>query len=151
MQIAGPHAEDWIVAGLLHRLGTPGFVEAVTDVDDTAGRAEAVEQLQAAEVRLAEIADMFGAGELDRGSYLKAKARAEDRRSKARAAVDAHASTSVLDGLPNGDLEGWWEGLTLDRKRAVLAAALVQVTVLPFDPKGPRRFQPERLAPQWRG
>lgn len=151
LQIAGPPAEDWIRDAVLHRLSSPAFVEAVAQVGDTAGHAAAVEDLQAAEDRLAEIADMFGAGELDRAAYLRARDLAEERQTKARAAVDAHTTTTALEGMPrSGDLRDWWETLTMDRQRAVLQTVLSKVTVEPFDPKGPRRFQPERLDPDWR-
>jgi hypothetical protein len=151
LQIVAPPCEDFIREAVLHRLASPAFVEAVAQVDDTEGRAVAVEELQAAEDRLTEIADMFGAGELDRAGYLRAREQAETRRVKARAAVDAYTTTTALVGLPaSGDLSGWWKGLGLDRQRAVLAAVLESVTVAPADPKGPRRFQPERLDPVWR-
>lgn len=96
-----------------------------------------VEEVSALQARLDLAADDYADGVLDSRAYTRATARTQERLDQARRALasarKAAGVPDVLDGLATAsDVSEAWEGLTLDRQRAVVRL-LVEVTILPVD------------------
>jgi len=105
-----------------------------------------LEVISADEARLSELADLWADGEISRPEWLRSRERIEARLSEARGQI-RRRPVNVLAGMHN--VRESWEGLTLQRKRAILRAVLDEVTLGPAS--GVRnRFNPERIKLVWR-
>ena len=147
--------DAWVSGLVCERLAQPeaaGLLAGEQGTDTPRLRAEK----EAARGRLAELADMFTAGDIN-GEQLR---RGSAKLNADIAAIDeqlaAVVHVSALDGIagePNA--AEIWEGLDLHRRRAVLAA-VAEVTILPAPkgrPKGHRPgdpyFHPEAIRVRW--
>lgn len=108
--------------------------------------AGADQRLAAAEVRLAEIGEMLGAGDIDRAQATAATTRARRERDEARDDVSRLAATGAQP-VDLADLRARWEAGDLDRtgQRAAVRRVVRRVDLAPFEAVGRYRFQPERL------
>jgi site-specific DNA recombinase len=123
---------------VLGRLGAPRREEGP-------GAAEAV---AAGEARLLELADLWDRGEISRAEWQMLRGRAEARLDAARAELRREGARPLLP--PEGaDVRGLWEGMTFERRRALLGAVVDRVVVLPFL-KSRGKFDPERVRVEWR-
>jgi hypothetical protein len=143
VRVAGP-LDVYIEAVIVERLCRPDAVEllrpSAPDVDLPGLRAAA----NAARVRLAEIAEMLGEGELTRAEAQIARARASARLERAEAQIAGATAASPLAGLVDApDPAALWAGLDIGRRRAVLDT-LMTVTVLPVIRPG-SRFDPDTV------
>jgi site-specific DNA recombinase len=143
VRVAGP-LDAYIEAVIVERLCRPDAVEllrpSAPDVDLPGLRAAA----NAARVRLAEIAEMLGEGELTRAEAQIARARASARLERAEAQIAGATAASPLAGLVDApDPAALWAGLDIGRRRAVLDT-LMTVTVLPVIRPG-SRFDPDTV------
>lgn len=148
--VAAP-TEEWIAAAVLLRLDTPEMA------DTLAGRAAAddrhsalVAELTAAQSKLTELAEMFGAGEISRTELLAARKPAEARVIAAQRQLDQITGTRALDGLVgNGAaLLDSWDQLNLDRQHAIVRAVMEHATIMPGK-SGARTLDPSRIVPHW--
>jgi hypothetical protein len=96
--------------------------------------------LLAAEERLLEIAESYGAGELDRAGMLAARRKAEAVRDAARAKVQTTRRTGVFDGDDPATVARRWPTLSVDQQRAVIKTVMERIEVRP-GMKG-KRFDP---------
>ena len=64
-------------------------------------------------------------------------------------ARDTYTSTEALAGMTGADTRAAWEAASLDRQRAVLAALIDRIVIEPAERQG-QRFDPDRLAVDWR-
>lgn len=143
VRVAGP-LDAYIEAVIVERLCRSDAVEllrpSAPDVDLPGLRAAA----NAARVRLAEIAEMLGEGELTRAEAQIARARASARLERAEAQIAGATAASPLAGLVDAqDPAALWAGLDIGRRRAVLDT-LMTVTVLPVIRPG-SRFDPDTV------
>ena len=101
--------------------------------------------------RLDELATGWADGELDRRSWMTARARIEERLGAARGrlAVLVDRDAARAWRVDQGSLTGQWDGLSFDRRRAVVVALVDRVTVGPARPGVPR-FDPDRITIDWR-
>jgi site-specific DNA recombinase len=103
--------------------------------------------IAADEAMLVELAEDFAERRISRSAFHAATDRVQRRLEAARTRLAAQSSPDVLGGID--DLARDWEGLGLERQRAVIAAVLAEITVGPA--RGPRnRFDPQRVAFRWR-
>jgi site-specific DNA recombinase len=140
---AGP-LDAYIEAVIVERLSRSDAIEllrpAAPEVNLSALRATA----SAARVRLAEIAEMLGEGELTRAEAQIARTRASARLERAEAEIAGATATSPLAGIVDApDPAAAWAGLDIGRRRAVLDS-LMMVTVLPITRLGPG-FDPDTV------
>jgi site-specific DNA recombinase len=140
---AGP-LDAYIEAVIVERLSRSDAIEllrpAAPEVNLSALRATA----SAARVRLAEIAEMLGEGELTRAEAQIARSRASTRLERAEAEIAGATATSPLAGIVDApDPAVVWTGLDIGRRRAVLDS-LMTVTVLPITRPGPG-FDPDTV------
>jgi len=144
--------EQWIIAAVLYRLDTPALADALEGraTADSAA-ADAQDQANAARRRLVELAEMFGAGEIDRLQLAAARRKTDEQLREATKVLATMTRTTVLDGhVGNGaGLAHSWETLNLDRQRAIVRTLLDSVTIGP-GVRGRNTFDRTRLTPTWR-
>jgi site-specific DNA recombinase len=103
--------------------------------------------IAADEAMLVELAEDFAERRISRSAFHAATDRVQVRLDAARTKLAAQSRPDVLGGID--DLAAEWQGLGLERRRAVISAVLAEITVGPA--AGPRnRFDPNRVAFRWR-
>ena len=141
--------DDLVSRLVVERLSRPDAVALL--VDDAAPDAELLrEEAQTLRARLDTLAVDFADGSLT-GTQLRAAT--ERLRSKLAVVEGAQASVSrapVLADLAGvRDVQAVWDGLSFDRKRAVIDT-LMLVTIKPEPVRGARHFNPELVQVEWR-
>ena len=151
LTVVAPPLEQLIAAAVLLQLDTPEMADML------AGRAAADErhgtliaEITAAQSRLTELAEMFGAGEISRMELLTARKVAEKRMVDAQQQLDQITGTHALDGLVGNGvaLTESWDTLNLDRQHAIVRAVLEVATIMPGQ-LGSRTLDPSRVVPTW--
>jgi len=107
--------------------------------------------LQGFESRLAALEADYMDGGVDLPTWKRMRAGLDVRIAEARKSLARQTKHRVLADLP-GDfeaLEAWWSTASLDRRRAVLTAALESITLGPAR-RGIKRFDPDRVRFVWR-
>lgn len=149
LHITAEHVNRWIGDAVVHRLSGPRLDAAATDDTDQLGH-----ELAATRDRLDTLADAYAAGTVSHDTYVRTTAALEARLDDLQAQAARRTAAAVLDVLPDTvDLAGWWDdpATTDTDRRAVVAAALQSVTVMPAEPGAPRVFDPGRLVdPVWK-
>lgn len=141
--------EEVVAEAVMVALDGPELARAVArrtdDEDDGAGEEEGLE------ARLAELAEMWAAGEITRAEWLAARRSLEARLEAARRRQARRMRTTALDPYVGreGSLRAAWPSLTLDQRRAVVSSVLEQVTVGPAARRGPK-FDLSRIDLVWR-
>jgi site-specific DNA recombinase len=151
LTIVAQPVEEWIAAAVLMRLDTPAM-------DDTlAGRSDATErqgallaELQTAQSKLTELAEMWAEGEISRAEWKAARVPLEARVDSAQKQLDQMAGTNSLDALmgQGENLTASWDTLNLDRQVAIVRAVLDTATILP-GVLGARSVDYNRIVPVW--
>ena len=96
---------------------------------------------------LVELGEDFAERRIGRAAFHAATDRVQARLDKSRAKLAAQSRPDVLGDIE--DVVTEWQGLGLERQRAVIAAILAEVNVGPAI--GPRnRFNPKRVSFRWR-
>lgn len=116
-----------IEADVLTLASDPAVVAALTTVD-TGARARHEAALAAAEAQLAEIAALWGAGELTAGEWHAARTAARTRAHSARTAL---AGLPAGDGLDVADVAARWGTASIGHRRRVTALFVARVDVWP--------------------
>ena len=151
LTIVAQPVEEWIAAAVLMRLDTPAMDDAL------AGRAEVnerqislVAEMQSAQSKMTELAEMWAAGELSRPEWKAARSPLEARVDKAQKQLDQIAGTNTLDALvgQGQKLTAGWDSLNLDRQVAIVRAVLDTATILP-GVLGARSVDYNRIVPSW--
>jgi site-specific DNA recombinase len=148
--VAAP-VEEWISAAVLMRLDSPAMhdvLEGRSAQDER--QVSIVNDLQSAQSRMAELAEMFAAGELSRAEWKLARASLETRVESGQRQLDQMAGTRTLDDLVGHGAalsEGWAE-LNLDRQVAIVRSVMESATILPGE-QGAHRVNPDRIVPRW--
>ena len=91
LSIQAERTEAIVVEVVMRRLDTPALAQAITRP-----KSAKPGDVDALEGKLAELADLFGDGEISRSEWMRARARLEQRLAKARAARDVDAD-ALLD------------------------------------------------------
>ena len=150
IRIVADPLEELIVESLMLRVDTPklGRVIQGRQVDQRddaeAGLITDLEQ------QLAELADIWAAGDITRAEWMTARRRIERRLEDARR-VEAKTiqSAALAPFAAAGALRAAWAGLSLERRRAVLDAVIDRITIRPAAVRG-RGFDPGRIDVLWR-
>jgi hypothetical protein len=145
---AAQPVDDFVAALVISRLSQPDAADLLL-VDDGPNLGALREEAAALRARLGELADLFADGGIT-GAQL---ARGTDRARAALQAVeeqlaDAGRVSALGDLVTAGDVQSVWDGLDLDRRRAVIDA-LMAITLHPPG-RGARTFRPETVEVAWR-
>jgi hypothetical protein len=141
--------EELVAAYVLHRLDSPELTAALI-APDTATGMELAAELDAAEARMRELAEMFGAEEIDRKGYLAARRVVEARITKAKRGMAERVNARGLADLmgTGAELRASWDTLNLTRQSAILRSLIDHVVILP-GVNGARALDPNRVQPVW--
>jgi len=152
LSINSLHIEKWAAAAILVRLDAPGMTSMLTvSASHDHRHTPYVAEVMRAQQRLAELAEMLGAGELSRVEYAAARKVAETRRMSAVRALDQATGTNALDGIdPDSEARTRsWERLDLQQQRAIVRALLECVVIHPR-PRGARKLDETRVEARWK-
>lgn len=141
--------EELVIEAVMLRLDTPELAKAIAGVgneDDDAGN-----ELADVETRMAELAEMFAAGDIGRAEWLKARKGLEARQAVVNRKLSRQRRTTALEGYAGrqGALRAGWGDLGLERQRAIIGAVVEGVIVSPGR-RGFNRFDPVRVDVIWR-
>ena len=143
--------EAFVTEAAMVALDSPALARAMRGSADDAKGAEARAELVAAEEGLAELADIYAAGDVTRAEWMRARRGLEQRREAARSVLARSQRSRVLavhtDG---GALRVAWPTLPLAQRRSVLGAVLDRVVIHPAV-KGRTGFDQARVQLIWRG
>jgi len=116
-----------------------------------AASAELARSLAADETALAELReDYYQRHLLSRGDFLAYQLALRDGIDRKREQLARRAERRILAEIPAGKaLRDAWERWDLDRRRSVLDAVFVSITVKPGR-RGARSLDPDRVDPEWR-
>ena len=148
MTVIAEPVEEIVAQAVVARLGDlEARRAAIPEGDDRADLAD-LDQIAA---RRAELAEMWGAGELSRADWTTAGAVLDRRQAEAEARIRAQVRTAgPLDLIADVGMSGAaWDDLTDGRRRALLAAVIDRV-VIATSPKNGGRFDPARVSIEWR-
>lgn len=140
--------DTFVTAVVLARLARPDVTDALAgaapDPDVAAARQETV-RLRA---QLDDAVEQFVAGKLTGATLSKVEARLvpliDDVERKVRQAV-----VPIELDVPTTDLATWWESLTGEVRREVVATLIATVVINPTK-RGSRDFNPEDVTIEWR-
>lgn len=149
LSIKAEPIEERLRDAALERLGD-GLLEVLKAQRCGAVDPADTDRIAALEARLDELADMLGADEIDRAGYGRARKKADDELQPIRRRVERQRTRSAIDGFLDGTdpIVDRWEAATIPVQRAVLAAMLTEVLVLPAV-RGRGRIDFGRIDPTW--
>jgi DNA invertase Pin-like site-specific DNA recombinase len=142
LQIAGELTDGLVAEMVLHALDSPKFRRALARPKRTA-KGDDPARLRAELELLAASAADIGVRE-----YLAARKPLEERLERALAALKDDTGDVLAPIMGAVDIRAAWDGLDLDRQRAVIAAVIVEVRIKPADRRG--RFDGDRIDVVWR-
>jgi DNA invertase Pin-like site-specific DNA recombinase len=142
---------DALVIGvILGRLARPDAADLIARADTREEIAELREEEAALRARLDGLAEAFAEGDIDAGQMRAGSHRLRARLEVVTARMAAQAVTPVVGVLLGAaDVGQAWEGLDLDRQRAVIDT-LIDVVVSPPG-QGARTFDPTTIEITWKG
>lgn len=143
--------EELVVEMVFAALDSPEFSEAMRTAGDNDATDEAMETIEAVERKLTELAEEWATDAISRAEWQAARKPLEARMEAAKRALSRTRGTTALDGFTGGSetLRKAWEGFSLDRRRAILAAVVDRVNVGPGR-RGYNRFDPSRVDLRWK-
>ena len=152
VRVVAQPLEDLVVEAVMQRLAGPELAEMVRaehgrDDEERSAGAEAA----AAEAKLEELAQEWAADRISKAEWLAARRAVEARLDAARRTQSRYRRTSALDAFvgETGILRAAWPELSLERRRAVIAALVDRISIGPAV-RGRNRFDPERVDVTWR-
>ncbi|MEA2199409.1 MAG: site-specific recombinase [Solirubrobacteraceae bacterium] len=143
--------ERFIVQAVLHRLESPKLPAAMTRTPDNARGADWQAEIASTQAQLDELAELWGAKEITRGEWLKARPPIEKRQATAKKKLAAlNRTTALLPFIADAArVREHWQTMTLTRQQQIVAALLDHVVVGPGR-RGYNKFDGSRLHPVWR-
>lgn len=143
-----PPIDDLVSRVVIERLSRPDAADLLVD-ENAPDFAALREEAMTLRARQEDIAAMLGEGEMTRAQFRTANARIAARLAEVEAVMaHAHRAPVLADLVKADDAAAAWEGLMLDRKRAVVDL-LMSVTILPAGP-GRRVFDPATVHIEWK-
>jgi hypothetical protein len=143
--------EAFVVEAVLHRLDSADLPRSLNGSGSGSDGSEWQAEIEQAQAKLDELAELWADGTIGRSEWLKARAPIEKRQTLAKKRLAALNRTTAL--TPHlGDAEGLrekWAEMDLSRQQQIVAALLDHVIVGPAR-RGYNRFDPSRLEPVWR-
>lgn len=152
LTVRADDVELYVSAMVVHRLSSPLLPQAITRAPDDAEGVEWQRQAEEAQAQKDELAALWGAGEISRSEWQKARAPIERRLDNARKKLArANRQTALLPFIGDAKrVKEEWPTMTLSRQAEIVRAVVEYVTVLPGR-RGYNRFDPDRLDVVWRG
>lgn len=144
--------EQLVSETVIYRLDSPALAKAVAaEEKQLRGRDQVIESAGEIEAQQAELAREWGAGRLARVEWLAARDALQRRLDALHAQLRVEQRSTAVKGLVgrSGVLAKRWPSLSVEQRRAIVAAVLDQVRVLPAR-KGLNRFDPTRFELVWR-
>lgn len=148
------HVDALVTATVLSRLSQPDAAD-LFGPDSEPGEDAAALYVESAvtQARLDELVGLFAEKAIDARQLADGSRRFREQLADLEKRINAAFIPTVLDGLVDvPDVDAVWEGLSLDRQRAVVDS-LVSVTILPGKrgrKPGGIYFDPETVDIQWR-
>ena len=141
--------EEFVVEAVLHRLESPELALSIGGENDDA--AAAVEQIASDQALLEDVARAFADRKVTMAEWLAARTPIEKRiEVSTRRLAQQRGRTAIADFVGEaGKLRKQWAGLSIDRRRAIVAALVEHIDVHPAR-RGYNRFDPGRFTPVWR-
>jgi DNA invertase Pin-like site-specific DNA recombinase len=152
LAIVADPLEQYIVEAVLHRLDSPELPRALNgNVSSDPTGEEWQAEVERAQGKLDELAELWGNGEISRREWVKARAPIEQRLDAAKRRLAAiNRTTELTPHLGNAkELREQWAEMTLSRQKQIVGALLEHVVVGPGR-RGYNRFDRSRLTPVWR-
>jgi DNA invertase Pin-like site-specific DNA recombinase len=146
----GADALDVLVTdAVLLRLESPVLEQAVSR-RPTRPQRDALADVEDAEQRLTDLAEMFASGEVSRREWLAARTKIDERLTAARAQLGQSERVDALAGLGGRDaVRGAWPTLTLEQQQTILRALIDKIVIAPAARRG-GTFDPSRVDVVWR-
>jgi site-specific DNA recombinase len=148
-RIASDSLDAYATKRVLDKLATPRLAERLAHARSDAKEANALRDLDRAGTRLAELAAMFGAGDLDVTEYRAARSAAQDRRADAERRLSSRRSSRVLSEVlasPEG-IRDVWERQGIAWRREVIRAVVERIEIGPATKSA---WDPTRVRIVWR-
>lgn len=123
----------------------PGFAERVQRLANPAQSNEIIDAITRQEERVREIEDDYAAGELDRQEYRWLRDGARAKLDDLRSQVKPSKVMALLD-YQGASLRAAWPALSLGKRRTILEALDVTVTILPRGKRNGPRFDKGRVS-----
>jgi DNA invertase Pin-like site-specific DNA recombinase len=150
--INADEVERFVADAVWRRLDSPELAAALERRRSAAPETQRwLEEAEAAQAKLAELAALWGSGELDRSEWRAAKEAIAQRLTAARKQLAKQTRSNVLDGYAGSGeaLRAEWDELDLSQQHAIVAAVVDHVIVGPGR-RGYNRFDESRLSAFWR-
>jgi site-specific DNA recombinase len=144
--------EQFIAEAVLHRLDSPELPRALNgDVSADPAGSEWQVEVERAQEKLDELAELWAQNEITRREWVTARAPIEKRLHAAKRRLAAiNRTTELTPHLGNAkQLREHWAEMSLSRQKQIVGALLEHVIVGPGR-RGYNRFDPARLRPVWR-
>jgi len=144
--------ESLISEAVIYRLDSPALAKAVAaEEKQLRGRDKVIESAGEIEAQQAELAREWGAGRLARAEWLAARDALQRRLDALHAQLRVEQRSAAVKGLVGRSkvLAKRWPSLSVEQRRAIVAAVLDHARVLPAR-KGFNRFDPTRFELVWR-
>jgi DNA invertase Pin-like site-specific DNA recombinase len=142
--------EDLVTEAVLWRLDSPELAQMIRN-DQNGNGAESQGEADALAARLDDLAVAYANGDVTMREWMAARDPLRRRHEVALRRVARASKAGVLNGHVGhaDEVRKRWPDLGLDRRRAIIAAALSHVTVKPGR-RGYNRFDPQRFDLTWR-
>ncbi|HSH62381.1 MAG TPA: recombinase family protein [Acidimicrobiales bacterium] len=141
--------DAYVTLVVLERLGRPDVTEALAGVAQDPAVTDARQRAQELRAQLDDAVEQFTAGKLTGATLAKIEAKMlpliDDAEREAR-----HALVPLEVDVPTSNVDAWWDGLTGEVRREIVATLLAAVVVLPTR-KGTRGFDPTAVRIEWQG
>jgi site-specific DNA recombinase len=150
MAVLADELEELVTEMILQQLEGPALARALAarggSSDESYQRV-----VDEANVQLEELAALYADQSISASEWIAARGPIEERLSKAKAMLARTAGASALEQFVRGgpSIRETWPSLSLSRKRAILFAVLDSITISAAI-RGLNRFDPRRVAPNWR-
>jgi site-specific DNA recombinase len=150
MAILSEELEALVTEMVFQRLEGPALSRALAARDGSREEID-LRAIDEANGQLEELAALYAEQRISVSEWMAARGPIEERLDRAKSDLARTSGTSALAQFVSGgtDLRETWAGLSLSRKRAVLFAVLDSITITAAV-RGLNRFDPSRVAPQWR-
>jgi DNA invertase Pin-like site-specific DNA recombinase len=149
VSILAEPVEEMVTGAVFVAVDTPKLGQMIDRRPDDGG-VEA--ELADIERQMDELADMFARGSTSARQFERMNKTLMDRAEAARGRMHAEQSTSALAPYAgqSGRLRAAWDGLSLEQRRQVLAAAIDHVTITPATTRGRYSVHADRVNITWR-
>jgi site-specific DNA recombinase len=152
VQIAAEPLEEFVVRSVFGVLDTPALAKAIAAQHRDAVDDDVEDTTMADEEQLAQLARDFADRRITRTEWLTARDAVQRRLDAVHArTARSNGTTAIAEVVgKSGALAKAWPGLSLDQKRAIIAAVLDHVVIARAkrDPRG--AFNDDRLTLVWR-